>query len=324
MLRTNTTRLFAATFCIVGALTAGCRQSSPSSPSADISAPPVPLPAAAPVVNGLRISNISPDIGSTDGQTRVLIYGEGFEPGAIVTLDDAATNVMVLSSTSITATTPVHPTARVDVVVTNPTGQSGRLRGGYAYAAVVQGPQPSITAVSPNTGTVGGGGEITITGFNFQPGAIVRLNDTALKTFSYGSSSTTLYAQVPAHAPATVDLIVINPDGRSATLGRGYRYLAPGTLDFNGRWKGMADDLRDDHGGTEIRFTIENNTLINLTCNGGLELTMSASASISNDEFSLVTDGGQLMSGRFEAEQSAVGRIKFPPCGPSWVAHKQP
>jgi len=43
--------------------------------------------------------------------------------------------VTVVSGTSITATTGAHATGAVNVVVTNPDGQSGNLSGGYTYAS---------------------------------------------------------------------------------------------------------------------------------------------------------------------------------------------
>src|SRR5207244_8989121 len=54
--------------------------------------------------------------------------------GATVALpSSAATNVTVVSSTSLTATTAAHAAGVVNVVVTNSDGQSGTLTGGYTY-----------------------------------------------------------------------------------------------------------------------------------------------------------------------------------------------
>jgi hypothetical protein len=67
----------------------------------------------------------------------------------------AATNVVVVSSTSITATTPVHAAGSVDVVVTNTDTQSGTLPGGYTYTTVSGGISISAspTSVSVHPGT---------------------------------------------------------------------------------------------------------------------------------------------------------------------------
>jgi hypothetical protein len=48
---------------------------------------------------------------------------------------NAATGVTVVSSTSITATTPSGTAGAKDVVVTNPDAQSGILMSGFTYVA---------------------------------------------------------------------------------------------------------------------------------------------------------------------------------------------
>ena len=304
-------------FVLVG-LSLGCDGVTLPTPSPTASV--LPAPPAGP--NLPRVWTISPNTGTTDGTTPVLIHGEGFEPGATVTLDGAATDVSVVSSTAITTITSAHAAASVDVVVTNPGGQSGRLLRGYTYAVVVAGPAPSIAAVSPSIGTVGGGGSIRITGDGFHPGAIVKLDDTALRTYPFGASSTTLNAQASPHTAGTVDVIVINPDGHRARLSAGYTYAAPGTLDFSGQWKGTADDRRDNHGSTEIRFTIANNRLVSISCNSTV-MTLSPPPWITNDEFSFSAEDRPLVSGRFLSSDYAVGKIDVPPCGLGWGASKQ-
>lgn len=94
------------------------------------SAPPPP-PAPAPTV-----TSISPSSGTTSGGVGVAIKGTGFQSGATVKLGGtAATGVTVVSSTSITATTPAHSAGAVSVVVTNTDAQSGTLSGGFTYSS---------------------------------------------------------------------------------------------------------------------------------------------------------------------------------------------
>ena len=82
----------------------------------------------------LSVTSISPTSGRTTGGTKVTITGSGFQSGAAVSFGgSAATNVTVLSATSITATTPRHATGTVSVTVTNPNGQSATLVNGYTY-----------------------------------------------------------------------------------------------------------------------------------------------------------------------------------------------
>jgi hypothetical protein len=74
------------------------------------------------------LSSITPTSGSTAGGTSVTLTGTGFVAGASVSFGgSAATNVVVVSSTSITAKTPAHAAGTVGVTVTNPDGTSATL-----------------------------------------------------------------------------------------------------------------------------------------------------------------------------------------------------
>lgn len=85
--------------------------------------------AAAPTV-----TNVTPAGGNVGGGTVVTITGSGFESGATVTFGGAAaTNVNVVSATTITATTPPHASGVVAVAVTNPDNQSGTMAGAFNY-----------------------------------------------------------------------------------------------------------------------------------------------------------------------------------------------
>ncbi len=61
----------------------------------------------------------------------------------------AATNVTVVSATSITATTLAHAAGAVNVVVTNTDAQTGTLSNGYTYAS---NPAPTVTSIAPTSG----------------------------------------------------------------------------------------------------------------------------------------------------------------------------
>jgi hypothetical protein len=89
------------------------------------------------VVYGLKpvITGVSPSTGPTAGGTPVTITGKNFVSGAKVIFGGAAaTSVMVVSATQITAKTPRHnKLGAVSVVVTNPDGGSGTLANGFTY-----------------------------------------------------------------------------------------------------------------------------------------------------------------------------------------------
>ena len=80
------------------------------------------------------LSTVSPSVGLTTGGTSVTLSGANFAAGAKVTFGgSAASNVVVSSSSSITAVTPSRKAGAVDVKVTNPDGQSAVLTGGFVY-----------------------------------------------------------------------------------------------------------------------------------------------------------------------------------------------
>jgi hypothetical protein len=81
-----------------------------------------------------NLTTVSPTTGLTTGGTPVTLTGQNFASGATVTFGGAAaTSVVVVSATQITANTPSHAQGSVNVVVTNPDGQRGTLSSGFTY-----------------------------------------------------------------------------------------------------------------------------------------------------------------------------------------------
>ncbi len=108
-------------------------------------------------------TSITPNTGTADGGTRVVITGTGFSAGATVsTGGTAASNVVVNSSTSITATVPAHAAGTVGVVVTNRDGQNWILSGGYTYTSSGGG-GGGIGFVQVKAATVMSGSSVAIT-----------------------------------------------------------------------------------------------------------------------------------------------------------------
>ena len=109
------------------------------------------------------VTNVSPNSGSPSGGASVIITGTNFTGATGVTIGGiAATNVTVTSSTSITVTTPAGTAGTASVLVTTP-GGANAANSLYTYKAAA----PTIAAISPNFGPVGGGQTVTITGTNF-------------------------------------------------------------------------------------------------------------------------------------------------------------
>ncbi len=171
------------------------------------------------------VTSIAPNNGTTTGGTPITITGTGFLSGATVSLGGtAATGVTVVSSTSITATTAAHTSGAVSVVVTNTDAKSGTLSNGYTYTA--SNPAPTVTSISPNSGSASGGTPVTITGTGFLAGATVKLGGTAA-TGVVVVNSTSITATTPAHAGGAVSVVVTNTDAQAGTLNNGYTYINP-------------------------------------------------------------------------------------------------
>lgn len=183
------------------------------------------------------LTNVSPATGVLAGGTVLTLTGTNFVNGATVAFVElpsgdvfgspsskAAASVTFNSATQLTVTTPSATNAgAVDVVVMNPDFQTATRASGFTYTTTP--PAPTVTAVSPNTGSTAGGGTVTITGTGFVATPTVTFGGTsASRTFV---SSTTLTATVPAHAAGIVNVVVTNPDTQSGTLSNGFAYLPP-------------------------------------------------------------------------------------------------
>src|SRR5262245_46411256 len=90
--------------------------------------------APSPIPGSLVLTSIDPSDGFV-GQ-RVFIDGTGFAAGATITFGGVpASNLFVRSNAAI-GTIPPHGDGPVDVVVTNPDGQSATAIGGFTYVTV--------------------------------------------------------------------------------------------------------------------------------------------------------------------------------------------
>ena len=147
------------------------------------------------------------------------IKGSGFVSGATVTIGTAATAVNVVSATEITATTAAAAPGSDEVVVTDANGTS---TGGPSYTYVT--PPPTVTSITPSSGTAEGGTSVTITGSGFLLGATVTIGSEASEVFVL--SATEITATTAATAPGSDEVVVTDANGTS-TGGPSYTYVAP-------------------------------------------------------------------------------------------------
>jgi hypothetical protein len=111
------------------------------------------------------ISKLSLKKGPAAGGTSVKISGAGFTGAIAVRFGSTDATSFAVTGKSITAVTPAGTTGTVDVRVTTPNGASAAVPGDkFTYE------NPTVTGVSPNTGSKAGGTSVTVTGSGFAPG----------------------------------------------------------------------------------------------------------------------------------------------------------
>ncbi len=113
------------------------------------------------------------------------------------------------------------------VVAYNTAGQTSAPSAQVAYTVPGTPPTtaPTLTAVSPTSGPTSGGTTITLTGTNFAAGATVRVGGAAATSVTF-SSSTRITARTPAGTAGARDVIVTNPNGRSASRAGAFTYVS--------------------------------------------------------------------------------------------------
>ena len=209
----------------------------------------VNAPSVTPTVTGL-----SPASGTTTGGTSVTITGTGFTGVtglAGVTFGGTnATSYTVNSDTQITVVAPSGSAGAVHVIVTNG-GNSSTAGAADQYTYVT--PTPTVTNVSPPSGTTAGGTSVVITGTNFS-------GTTGLAGVTFGGNNATSYTvnsatQITAVAPSgsagTVDIIVTNAGVSSAAVAADhYTYVAPTPTVTN-----VSPSLGTTAGGTSVVIT---------------------------------------------------------------------
>ena len=169
------------------------------------------------------------------------------------------------------------------------------------------GVQPFITTLAPRVGSTRGGAWVTIIGINFEPGAKVKFGDSEVTAFVHDSATIATFPN--AHAAGTVDVVVANPGGLEHRLTGGYSFAPPESFDFNGNWVAHAGPDYE----MPMQFTIRDNVLVSVSCDGSLPVTFTSPPSVGNGEFSFVGDG-LAISGTMVSPVNAVGTINLPEC----------
>lgn len=179
------------------------------------------------------IASVSPNFGPVVGGTAITITGQKFVNVQRVLIGGVAlAEYRVNSPTRITATTPARTAGVVDVVVES-AGGSGVLAGAFTYAA------PTITSLTPSTGTVSGATSVVISGSYLTDATSVNFGSTRATSFVVNSANQ-ITAISPALPAGTVTVKVVTPLG-TVTSAQSFNYVQPAIsslLPVSGRLSG--------------------------------------------------------------------------------------
>ena len=143
--------------------------------------------------------------------------GSGFTSRVINAFGGISEDKVVSSTGSYNATAALSSGTWVMQMATfRASGPSGQGSGN---------PAPTVSAISPNTGTANGGTAVTVTGTGFLSGATVTIGGTAATGVTV-VSSTSITAKTPAHAAGAADVAVKNTDNQTGALSGGYTYTS--------------------------------------------------------------------------------------------------
>ena len=196
-----------------------------------ITTPPIGVP---PVVNlPLSVKVLSPNGGTlTPGQVVTIQWqSSGAASQSVKYTLDGATYIDIINdlpgtATSTQWTVPQASTtvARVRVAVRDAAGT--RLTDDSDSPITIQpAAAPSILSVTPASGPVAGGNQVTISGNGFTQGCVVRFGGTDAQVI--GVTPSQVIAIAPAQAVAgPVNIRLVNPDGQFVVASSAYTYVA--------------------------------------------------------------------------------------------------
>jgi hypothetical protein len=156
------------------------------------------------------LTGLAPGSGPLAGGSAVVITGAGFQAGLTVSFGGFSAAIVSVTATSLTVTTPAHAAGPVDVVVTNPDGQSTTAAVAFTYR-----PAPAVASVAPPSGPARGGTTLTVTGAGFVPGATVTVGGVNAAGVVV-ASPTTITCTTPAHGGGAAPIVVTNSDGQAS------------------------------------------------------------------------------------------------------------
>jgi lysophospholipase L1-like esterase len=170
------------------------------------------------------VTAITPSSGSLTLATPVTIAGAEFAQGATVRVNGvAATNVVVVNATTITAVVPPGTAGGPAEVVVVSRGVTVTVTGFFTYV-----PPPTVTRVIPSEGRSLGGEVVEVQGAGFVPFPgtlpIVGFGDRSAEVHAAPApTATSLFVRTPPNN-AGFSTVTVFVNGQTASLPGGFRY----------------------------------------------------------------------------------------------------
>jgi streptogramin lyase len=243
------------------------------------------------------VTSLTPNHGNLHGRETVTVNGTDLQAASRIAVDGVSATIKGCTATSCTFVTPAHAVGTAQVVVTTSAGASATGPGStFTYEAATV---PTITSVSPASGSTVGGGTVTLTGTDLA-GTVIRFG-TGQQSATCDRTSCTVTTS--AHAAGTLDVTAQSDAGTSAvTADTTFTYVLPPAPTITGLTPGTGPasggtamtlsgtDLR----GAQVSF---GGTAVSETCTD-VQCTFTQPAAPAGDVAVTVTTQGGTSAGR--------------------------
>jgi streptogramin lyase len=192
------------------------------------------------------VTSLSPNHGNLHGKETVTLNGTDLQGASKIAVAGISATIKGCTSTSCTFVTPAHAVGAVQVVVTTSAGDSASGAGStFTYEAATI---PTITSVSPASGSTVGGGTVTLTGTDLA-GTVIRFG-TSQQSATCDRTSCTV--TTGAHAAGTLDVTAQSDAGTSTvTPDTKFTYVLPPVPTITG----LTPDTGPASGGAAMTLT---------------------------------------------------------------------
>jgi hypothetical protein len=262
-----------------------------------------------PTLTAINPNGGSLPSGNTAGGTQVTITGTNFTSPATVTIGGVTATIITVTATTITALTPAHAAGTVSVTVTTPAGSVTGTAPATMFT-YVEG-APTVAAISPNSGPIAGGTNVTITGTNFVGVTSVTIGGNTPTAVTV-VSSTSITATTTAHAAGLANVAVTTSCNGAGTSCNGvgtnlFTFVAPASAPTI---TGLAPATGPPGGGTSVTITGSNLTgatavtfgganAISFTVNSATSITATSPPGSGTVQVTVTTPGGAGTGGQF-------------------------